>query len=290
MQKINKDFEFARRIANLEKQIEQPNFCYYISEKQGESESVSHEFNFEFEVKAKTYLKIKINYEISTITQCQLVISVNGAPAYSRAVTQTNGEIQTVLPFARGINGVKVEFISEQNFKVKNCAFETFGNLSYLEKECVLQVINEPNRSVILFLADEKLTVRSYKNGSFEPLYFGNGIKSASLCKNGQNYLLCTVDSGGVGNLILFTENFAVDYTKKLDDELICVCSFTKADGKASVFSVRGTKVYRYDIEEILFFVRRPTGFTGKKIKSNPTVAGYLIIIDYDGSAKLVKV
>lgn len=283
-----KNLEYQKRISRVENQLAEPTFCYFISQKQSTSQNSEHLLNFDFEVKAKTYLKIKLTYQIVSSVLPTLKIILNGAPAHEVALESLSGQIELVLPFLTGENLVSVNFSSESQFTVQNCTLETFGNLAYIEKECILQVINEESRSLILFLNGKSLTVQSYQDGQFSLLLAKEGVKSASLCKMGENYLLAHVDESGQGEISLYLSDFKLDYYKDLDSNLISVCSF--GGDTPSVFGVRGSKIYRYDIEEMLFFRRRETGYTGKKLKSNPQVNGYVIIIDFDGNAKLVKV
>ncbi len=287
MQNGDNKLQILKRISKLEKESREANFCYFISEKNDGEERLVHNFNFEFEVKQKTYLKISLKMRLSKDINCNLTLSINGTEVFQTQF-QKDGLIESVLPFGEGVNEVAVTLTADDLFGVENCNFETFGNIAYIEKECTLQVVNEENRSIVTFVSDGELSIKEYKEGVFSSLYKEQNIKGASLCKAGENYLLVTLDEKGEGKLILFTPKFAVDYDKILDSGLISVCSF--GGEVPSVFAVRGEKVYRYDIEEMLFFIRRDTGYTGKKVKSNPEVKGYIIIVDFDGNGKLVQV
>ena len=81
--------------------------------------------------------------------------------------------------------------------------------------------------------------------------------------------------------------NFTLVREIPLDNELISVCSF--GGDFASIFAVRGNKIYRYNLNKELTIVKRDTGYYGKKVTANPIVRDYIIITDYDGSAKLIK-
>ncbi len=286
MQDGDNNLQILKRILKLEKRSREANFCYFISEKNDGEESLFHEFKFEFEVKQRTYLKISLKTLLSKNINCNLTLSINGAEAFQTQF-QKERVIESVLPFGEGVNEVTVALTADEVFGVKNCDFETFGNIAYLEKDCTLQVINEQNRSIVTFVNNGELSIKEYKEGVFSSLYKEQNIKGASLCKMAEKYLLVTLDDEGEGKLILFTSEFDVDYDKILDNGLISVCSF--GGDVPSVFAVRGEKVYRYDIEEMLFFIKRYTGYTGKKVKSNPEVKGYIIIVDFDGNGKLVQ-
>lgn len=280
--------ELERRISNIEKQLSNPTYCYYLSEKISGKSDIKHQFEYSFKVQANTTLKIEICAELAQFTPYVMQISVHGAQVLAQAVTQENQVVEVVLPFEKGENSIQVELVSEQTFTVKKCVLRTCGNLSRCEGEYILQALNESDKSVILFIANGVATLQEYKNGEFTLLLEEKGIKSGAICKMGETYLLTLVYADGKGVLKQLTSDFAVDYYKTLDSELISVCALS---GEIpAVFAVKGNRVYRYDIEEMLFFKRRITGYTGKKLKSNPNVSGYIIIVDYDGSGKLVSV
>ena len=283
----NVELENARKIAMLERKAERSTFCYYLSEKQSQMQDTEHTIKFEFEVHAQTYLKIDLFAQISS-SACNMQVVLNGSPAFSEQIVNGSFSGTAVLPFISGVNSVEVKFSAGQPFTVKNCKFETFGNLSYLEKDCILQVLNEENYSVVLFLANDKLILQKYVGGEFTTWYSKDQVKSASICKWGSSYLLATINADGVGYLNSFTNELRPDYDKVLDNQLSSLSSF--GGSTPSVFAIKGNNVYRYDIEEMMFFKKRKTGYTGKKIKCNPTVKGYLIIIDHGGNAKLIQV
>ena len=73
-----------------------------------------------------------------------------------------------------------------------------------------------------------------------------------------------------------------------LAENIISVCSVGGETAKA--FLVRGSTVYQYTVNADLTFSITSTGFNGKKVKSNPDVNSHIIIVDFNGNARLVTV
>ena len=279
--------ELERRILRLEKESEFSPFSYYAVQKNGEEESLNHTFTFDFETSADTCLKLTVKTQTNISEEIGITIFVNGIACSFGKVNGENGLKESILPFEQGKNEVKVELLANTAFIVKQCTLETFGNINYFEKECVLMNINEQNRSLILFISNGEAVVKEYKGEELTLLYSENGIKSGTFCKINDRYLLVLIDENGNGTVKEMSANFAPISEISLDNELISVCSF--GGDFASIFAVRGNKIYRYNINKELTIVKRNTGYFGKKVTANPIVRDYIIITDYDGSAKLIK-
>ncbi|MBQ3571953.1 MAG: hypothetical protein IJA15_03905 [Clostridia bacterium] len=279
--------EIERRLKRVEKALDRAGFSYYVMQKNGESEKSSQTFEFDFEVLNDTYLKLTAKNQ-STASNLKIKIYLNDKVGYSGDVSGANGECSCILPFKKGEQKITLEYSADSSFFMTECSLESFGNIAYLDKECILSCINEEDRSLIFFVANGEAIVKQYKDGLLTTLYKKQDVKSGAFCKNGSNYLIVTVNSAGVGLVEEVTENMKVDYYKNFDTELISVCAFVGES--PSVFAVRGNTVYRYDFSEMLFYKKKDSGYKGKKVSANPEVSGYIIITDYDGNSKLVAV
>ena len=272
----------------MKKKVNQAPFSYYTANKYGEIEGVNHSFEFELEVNEETYLKLTVKSESTATNPVGIKVYLNGLVGFSGQIDEITALTEILMPFSKGVNKIKIEYFSEIPFFLTKCTLETFGNIKYVEKDCILMNINEENRSLILFITDGVAVVKEYKDGVIKTLYYEENIKSGVFCKMGEKYLLALVDKNGDGYLKEMTASFKVDYQKLFDTQLISVCALS--GNIPSVFAVRGNKVYRYNVEEMLFCVKRSTGYFGKKVSANPEVSNYIIITNYDDSAKLVTV
>jgi hypothetical protein len=217
-----------------------------------------------------------------------LILKINGASAVERKQVSGDYQLECVLPFAKGISTVTVELKSESSFAVNDCHFETQGNLSYVDEEYLLQVANESDRSIILTLIDESAVISEYKSSQMQRKFTLNSVKSASLCRLGGNYLLALVNDEYKCKVILFNDKIQKIGEQVLGEKVISVCSLGGENAK--IFAVKGNSIYQYAVKSDLTFSFSATGLNGKKVKSNPDVNDYIIVVDYNGNAKLVSV
>ncbi len=278
--------ELERRVKRLENLSANASYCYFTGQKKDEKSALSHTFIYKFNVQAFTYLKLLLK----TQTACEsysLKIKINGASAYEQSGINANFQTECLLPFSEGVNEISVLLESQTAFTVESCVLETCGNISYIEDSYLVQVINEEERSIILSLIDEKLTIAEYKGEALTTVYEDSFIKSASLCKMQNGYLLAVIDSNYNGKIILLNATLQEGNQATFEADVISLCSLSGEQPR--VFAVKGNKVYKYLVESNLSVQKSYTGLRGKRVKSNPEVEDYIIVIDYNGEAKLVK-
>lgn len=288
---MQKDYDLSnlsQRICRVEDLSKQPTFCYFLSTKNEDEQKLTQEISFEFEVKSQTYLKVQAKTLLSVNQDYSLNVYVNGVKGYSALFSGSEKQTEILLPFGAGINKLLINVQAQMPFAVDECTLQTFGNIAYVEKDCILSCINESDKSVILFISNGELRLKEYKDGQFKTKLKKQDILSGAICKLNNKLLLVTVNKKGEGLLELLKDDYSVDYSKVLDSELISVCALNKEI--PALFAVRGNSIYRYDVEEMLFFRKRQTGYTGKRVISNPEVSDYIIVVEYDGNAKLINV
>ena len=285
---LNKNLlELERRVKRLERDAEKANYCYYIKQIKGQSSAFSQEFNFKFKVHAFTYLKLKITMK-TTVNALDLILKVNGVKAREFKRVEGDNQLEVVLPFEEGLNKVTVIAECENIFLVNDCQLETQGNISYVDEEYLLQVINEEERSLILAIFDERLTISEYKSSEISSKFSLYPVKGASICSFGENYLLAVIDGENRCRIILFNEKIQKLKDQMFGDNIISICSL--GGENARVFAVKGNSIYQYNVNGDLTFTLTNTGLKGKKVNSTPNVNDYIIIIDYNGNAKLVQI
>ena len=279
--------ELERRVKRLENELAGATYCYYCNHKKGQASAKSHDFNFAFNVHAFTYLKLKLTINASA-SAIDLILKINGTKAMEYKKVSGDYQLECVLPFAEGINNLTVTVKAESYFIVNDCNLETQGNLSYVEEEYLMQVANESERSIILTLIDKRAVISEYKSDQISTKLALSNVKGASLCRLGSNYLLMVIDDSNKCKAILLNDKIQKLNEQALAENIISVCSVGGETAKA--FLVRGSTVYQYTVNADLTFSITSTGFSGKKVKSNPDVNSHIIIVDFNGNARLVSV
>ena len=278
--------DLERQVRRLENEISKASYCYYTAQQKSFEKKRGHLFNFKFEVHSFTYLKVNVKIE----TQCEsyrLSIKINDSNAYSVKIENGQNEINCLLPFCKGVNAVTVILSADSDFTVENCFLETFGNLSYVESGSVLQVINESSKSIILSLVNETVSISEYENGNMTLKFSEDNVKSATICKLDESYLLTIVDMNCNSTFLLFGSAMSVNKIAPFESEIMSVCSLSGTN--ATVLAVKGNSIYKYYIDDDLNYQKLHTGLKGKEVKANPQVSDYVIVVDYNNEAKLVR-
>ena len=279
--------EIERRVKWLEKELSKASYCYFLSKKKSEEKATNHQFDYTFTVNSFTYLKLEVK-AVASLSTFDLLIKINDANACDYKSVTENSKIECVLPFAEGVNKVSIIISGSNAFEVSECTLETQGNISYLEEDYLLQVINEANRSVILSLFGEKLSLSEYTATKTQEKFALKPVKGASLCTFNNKYLLAIIDGENNGKLILLDEKLQKVSEKVFEGNIISLCIIASKNPR--VFAVKGNKVFEYTVQNNLEFIKTFSGLRGKKLKSSPAVSNYIIVIDYNGDAKLVEV
>lgn len=278
--------EIERRIAKIEKSLNKPKFNYYTATKSREGDFKTSEFSFEVMVNSPCYLKAEIAVNCA-IGGFLTEIFINNVKVYNGFSENCEQLFSRTLPFSFGKNTVKVKIESELAIQKCDVSFNTFGDIDYPEIKSVLSVINEVDKSIILFLINGQLYLKKYV-ANLKDIFEFNGVKSASICKIGERYLLTVADDLGVCNNYLYNANFELVASGGLDSELSSVCSIN--GNPATIFAVKGNRVYRYIIDENLNLAVTKTNYQAKTVKSNPSVLKYIVITDHADNSRIVKI
>ena len=278
--------ELERRIKLLERQSFESQFNYFDLARESLAFSKEHIFEFELQVKSNCYLLLESTVN-GTIGGFIVAVSINGEEVVKANSDTASLLISRVLPFSSGKNLVSIKVTSQTTIAIKECRIKTFGNLQYVENFNGLCVLNESERSILLHLNNQSLSVKEY-NGSLTEIFCLKKVKSASICKLGQNYLLTTVSLGGSAVATVYNSQFEVLNSANLDGEIYSVCSTSGTP--ARVYAVRGNRVYRYEIYEDLSIVVTQTEYRAKILTANASVSKYIIITDHSGNGKLIKI
>lgn len=281
---LSKTGELEKRIAELERKNAENSFNFIRYESVGKTGN-AQEYAFSFKVEKNCILRPKIALRLKS-GQATCELDVNGVAVKSNfTLTQVDCEIECCMPFSKGNNAVSLK-ASGEDYDVEKCEFEIFGCVNYSDKEVFLSVINEQDRSVILFVDSDTAFVKSYKEGRITDECEINPVRACSICPFGAGYVLSEVAPDGVMNAVVLGENLQISTTVYLDEGISSACSVGGSSVK--IYAVRGRKVFLYVLDEQLNFSCSDTGYRAKKVSANPEIDGYIILTDFDGNNKLV--
>lgn len=286
MDDYGKVAEFEKRIKILEKKLNDFSVNAYSVTKEGCGKSNSHTFDF----KIKAYCSCFVKIDCIVLTECEkysCVFELNGLTA-AKASASGNENKQLFIPLSKGENTFSVTLSSDYPFCVESCSAETFGAVTYSESNVVLSVINEESQSVVMFLYDGEVAVKRYIGGLLTNLFIIKDVCSAAICKMGDNYLLLYSDKEKTLNANLYDCDFNFISAAEIDDETSSVCAVS--GNPCTAFAVKGNAVYRYTVDDNLASLKEYAGLTAKNVKCDPSIPGYIIITDHNGTDKLVAV
>lgn len=278
--------ELERRIRALELKNAQTNFNYVRYESQG-GEGKAQVFTFSFITLKKCVLKLKFAVYAQYAPGESGCVKINGVKVKDFLPKNGKTEIDCFVPFEKGAQGAAVYLNSADEFSVDSCEFEVFGCVDYPEESSALSVINEQNRSVILFSSDKRAAVIEYAGeGLTEKLAFSASGAAIFACESG--YVVASVgENGSLCAAYLNAELEKTGEAEILPRGVISVCAF--GGEQPCLYAVKGTRVIKLSFNaQTLEFTEQATEYRGKKVISNPSVAGYLILVGFDGNNKLV--
>lgn len=277
--------EFEKRIVELEKKSAENIFNFIRYESAGKNGN-TQEYEFSFKTSKECVLRPKITIKINS-GEPQAEISVNGITVKTVAVKDVSGTIECCMPFAKGDNAVKIKLFSDSEYDCGGCVFEIFGSVDYPDKQNYLSVLNEENRSVILFVSADKAYLKIYANGKICDANVISDLRSCAICSFNGGYMLVCADKNGTLTAKILNSDLQIGSSVYLDDGVSSACCFAVNAG-VKIYAVRGVKVVCFALDEQLNSVRTDTGYRAKKVIANPEVEGCLILTDFDGNNKLV--
>ena len=284
IQKIN---ELEKSVKRLEKISSLNKFNHVYSQKASEESNKSHSFKFKFRCNGDCYLKIESEIQVdASEVKCEYLI--NSVKAVQKKFYDKAFNFLAVLPFSEGINEVDVTISAEGEFNVENIIFQTCGSVEYVEESYLLSHVNESNFSLVAFLCDEQLTIRKYDENSFEKIITLTGVKSYAICSMPNKFLLAVVNKNGDMRFDFYDKSLVYVQSVEVDKSSInSVCAISGE--KATLFAVKGSNVYRYEVNDQAQVDVKRTSYRAKKVISNPGVSDCIIIVDFNGIGKLVS-
>ena len=214
-------------------------------------------------------------------------ILVNNVKVYSGESKSGEFVFENVFPISGGENRVTVNVSGESEFSVNCCKLTTFGDLEYPKIDSTLSVINEVDKSIVIFLVNGVLRVLRYDGELTEKITLSD-VRSASICKLGSDYLLTVVNQLHDCTVYLYSSEFLLKSNAFMDGDILSVCSHN--GNPCSVFAVKGYRVYKYEIDSQLNFIVTLTQYQAKRIRSNPALTKYIIITDHADNGKIIKI
>lgn len=279
--------ELERRISHLEQDLLKTRFNYFLANKKSEQSLTKHTFNYDFVVKSACYMLFEISINCA-IDGFFAKIYINGATVAQLFSDSKTLSFKRVLPFSGGKNAVSVVVENEAQFDVENCEVSVFGDIEYSEINSILSVINESDKSIILFVVNGELYIKEYKT-QLKTILKKSDVAESCICKLANDYLLTVADFSGNAFIYLYDSEFKQLAHLPLDQSVSSVCALSGLN-QSTVFAVKGNCVYRYDVDEKLNLVATKTKYRAKKVSGNPSVQKYIIITDHAGNGKIVQV
>lgn len=279
--------ELEKRLAELERKSAENVFNFIRYESAGKSGS-AQEYEFSFKTVKECVLRPKITFKINS-GEPHAEIFVNDISVKTMTLSGGSGALECCMPFPKGDNAVKIKLTADENaeYDCDGCVFEIFGSVDYPDKQNYLSVLNEENRSVILFVSADKAYLKTYVNGKISDVNVISGLRSCAICSFNGGYMLVCAENDGTLTAKILNSDLQETSSVYLDDGVSSACCFSTTGG-VKIYAVRGIKVICFTLDEQLNSVRTDTGYKAKKVSANPEVDGYLILTDFDGNNKLV--
>ncbi len=277
--------ELERRIKSLELKSGQTDFNYVRYEASGGS-GQSQAFTYGFQTLKKCVLKLKFIVYAQYAPGKSGSIKINGVKVKDFLPKTGKTEIECFVPFEKGNQGAALYLTSDAEFTVNSCVFEVFGCVDYPESDSTLSVINESDRSVILFAADGRAALIDYAGSLSEK--FSCEATAAAVFNYSDGYVLACANNSGELTARFITSDYTVsDPVTLVSRGVISVCAF--GGESPCLFAVKGSRVIKLTFNESdLSFSESQTEYRGKKVVSNPAVSDCFILTDFDGNNKLV--
>lgn len=278
--------DMERRLRALEIKAAHSDFNYVRYESQGGT-GTAQVFSFSFETLKKCVLKLKFAVYAKYAPGKNGCVKINGVKVKDFLPKNGKTEIDCYVPFEKGTQGAAVYLSSTSEFSVDSCEFEVFGCVDYPEESGALSVINEQARSVILFSSDKRAAIIEYAgDGLNEKLAFNCG--GAAVFAYSGGYAVAVINANGALSCKFISEELAqTSEVEILPRGVISVCAF--GGEQPCFYAVKGSRVVKLVFNEsALTFSEQATPYRGKKVTSNPNVAGYLILGGFDGNNKLI--
>ncbi len=277
--------DLERRIQSLESKSAQTDFNY-VRYESGGGEGVSQAFTYGFKTLKKCVLKLKFIVYAQYCPGKSGVIKINGVKVKDFLPKNGKTEIECYVPFEKGEQGAALYLTSDEEFSVNSCVFEVFGCVDYPDEASALSVINESDRSVILFTTDNKAALIEYSGSLIEKVSFT--ANCAAMFDYSGGYVLACVDKSGELVVRFITKEYSISEPVAIVPRgIISVCAL--GGSEPCFYAVKGSKVIKlaFNLNDNTF-TQIATPYRGKSVVSNPAVSGYLILREFDGTNKLV--
>lgn len=285
MQDNAKIIELEKRIARLESNAKR-GFNHYRAKKERIYASKKHNADFRFKATADECLLFSLTIKTFSPNYAA-TIELDGTKAMTVAC-EKNASIDFLLPLTYGEKKLSVKLSASASFMCE-MVLETTGAIEYVDKECLVTAINEAERSTICYCYDDDLLVKEY-NGQMRTVIQKEDVKSATICKLGDNFALFYIDKDSILQCEYFTgDEFETIRSSPIDRDVTSVCAFSGSD-TVIAFSVKGGRVYRYTLDENFNQTTQKTAYGAKRVACDPSLSGYIVITDFSDNGKIIKI
>ncbi len=284
----------VRRIENLEKRLSrleksEKTACYnfYMATKERTVASRKHEMSFTFVSKCEQCLFFTLEIETQS-PKYNAVIEVDGAKAVA-AQCEKNGKIEFIAPLNAGEKTISVKLSSTSSFFVRRATLKTYGAVGYPDGECFVTVINEGLKSHVCYCYDNELLVKEYVETLLTMIQI-QGAKCGTICKVGDLLAVFYIDlSGMLWGRYYTSDEYDLVRSCLIDQGVSAVCALSGGN-EATLFSVKGGRVYRYTADKNFNLTTQITEYGARRVSCDPSLSGYIIITDFSGNGKIIKI
>lgn len=281
-----KIIDLEKRIARLEDAGKNV-YNYYKATKERIYASKIHEANFKFKIICEECLRFVLNVK-TLCNDYSVTVELDGNRAFMVTARELDSRIEFMLPLSAGEKNLCVKLESSSSFMAE-ITLETFGAIEYPDEECFVTVLNEEAKSTICCCYDDDLLVKEY-TGDIRTVIQKAEVKSGTICKLGNIFVLFYIDHNNILQCEYFTDDeYDTIGSCPIDQNVTSVCALSGSDA-ATAYSVKGGRVFRYTIDGNFNLATHKTEYGAKRVSCDPGLPGYIIITDYSGNGKIIKI
>ena len=200
-----------------------------------------------------------------------------------------NGKIEFIAPLNAGEKTISVKLSSTSSFFVRRATLKTCGAVGYPDGECFVTVINEGLKSHVCYCYDGELLVKEYVETLLTMIQI-QGVKCGTICKVGDLLAVFYIDlSGMLWGKYYTSDEYDLVRSCSVDQGVSSVCALSGED-EATLFSVKGGRVYRYTADKNFNLTTQITEYGARRVSCDPSLSGYIIITDFSGNGKIIKI
>ena len=116
------------------------------------------------------------------------------------------------------------------------------------------------------------------------------GVKCGTICKVGDLLAVFYIDLSGVlWGKYYTSDEYDPMRSCLIDRDVSSVCALSGKD-EATLFTVKGGRVYRCTADKKFNLTTQITGYGARRVSCDPSLSGYIILTDFSGNGKIIKI